>query len=200
MLLLVFQAGTGGRGRSRVHHPVLGQRHRQHHDRGQHAADLPRRRRRVRRGPGRRGNQQQPVHDALRGRRLGCRPRLTRAPPMLVAARRVDRAVRRALLGRRHQRGRRGRRGRTRRRPAAASCSLAPPGGGYATVTASTLDGSTAAATRYQGFADVTAAVQAPAAPAPTPSPTSRPAPVRIATPAGGWWSPTTTPPSLPAT
>ena len=38
---------------------------------------------------------------------------------------------------------------------------LAPPGGGYSTVTASTLDGSTAAASRYQGFADVTAAVQA---------------------------------------
>ena len=48
--------------------------------------------------------------------------------------------------------------------PAAASRGsvlMAPPGAGYATVTASTLDGSTAAPTRYQGFADVTAAVQA---------------------------------------
>ena len=76
---------------------------------------------------------------------------------------------------------------------------LAPPGGGYASVTASTLDGSTAAPTRYQGFADVTAAVQA-GGPAPTPSPTCRPAPARIATPAGDWWSPTTTLRSLPGT
>jgi uncharacterized repeat protein (TIGR01451 family) len=41
------------------------------------------------------------------------------------------------------------------------SVLLAAPGGGYSTVTASTLDGSSAAASRYQGVANVTAAVQA---------------------------------------
>ncbi len=48
--------------------------------------------------------------------------------------------------------------------PAAASrgsVKFAPPGAAYSTVTASTLDASSANATRYQGFANVTSMVQA---------------------------------------
>ena len=126
----VRRRGPRGARRSGALRPaLLGERARRHRDRRQHRADLPGLGRRLRGGAGRGDRPEQQLRHAVRGR--GRRPgdlqlQLRAARP----ARRGDRAVRRALLGRpdlggrgtrrrgraQHGRHRHGGHGRSRRR------------------------------------------------------------------------------------